>query len=86
MCWSVTASSTMPLPSPASASFSCFSSAGMRPLVSSPAFAQYKPSGTGGPLQPWALQVLELRDGRIAHVHHFLDTRLFERFGLPAQL
>jgi RNA polymerase sigma-70 factor (ECF subfamily) len=55
-------------------------------LNGSPAFAQYKPSGTGGPLQPWALQVLELRDGRIAHVHHFLDTRLFERFGLPAQL
>ena len=55
-------------------------------LNGSPAFAQYKPSGTGGPLLPWALQVLELRDGRIAHVHHFLDTRLFERFGLPAQL
>jgi RNA polymerase sigma-70 factor (ECF subfamily) len=55
-------------------------------LNGSPAFAQYKPSGTGGPLQPWALQVLELRDGRITHVHHFLDTRLFERFGLPAEL
>jgi RNA polymerase sigma-70 factor (ECF subfamily) len=55
-------------------------------LNGSPAFAQYKPSGPGQPLLPWALQVLEVRDGRIAHVHHFLDTRLFERFGLPAQL
>jgi RNA polymerase sigma-70 factor (ECF subfamily) len=55
-------------------------------LNGSPAFAQYKPSGAGGSLEPWALQVLELRDGRIAHVHHFLDTRLFERFGLPARL
>jgi RNA polymerase sigma-70 factor (ECF subfamily) len=55
-------------------------------LNGSPAFAQYKPSGPGRPLLPWALQVLEVRDGRIAHVHHFLDTRLFERFGLPAQL
>ena len=54
-------------------------------LNGSPAFAQYKPRD-GGALLPWSLQVLELRDGRIAHVHHFLDTRLFERFGLPAQL
>jgi RNA polymerase sigma-70 factor (ECF subfamily) len=55
-------------------------------LNGSPAFAQYKPSGQGGSLEPWALQVLEVREGRIAHVHHFLDTRLFERFGLPARL
>jgi RNA polymerase sigma-70 factor (ECF subfamily) len=54
-------------------------------LNGSPAFAQYKPSGSG-PLLPWSLQVLGLRDGRIAHVHHFLDTRLFERFGLPSRL
>jgi RNA polymerase sigma-70 factor, ECF subfamily len=51
----------------------------------SPAFAQYKPAPDGG-LLPWSIQVLELRDGQVAHVHHFLDPRLFERFGLPAQL
>jgi RNA polymerase sigma-70 factor (ECF subfamily) len=51
----------------------------------SPAFAQYKPA-PGGRLTPWCIQVLELRDGRIAHIHHFLDTRLFARFGLPAEL
>jgi RNA polymerase sigma-70 factor, ECF subfamily len=51
----------------------------------SPAFAQYKP-GPGGRLTPWCIQVLELRDGRIAHIHHFLDTRLFARFGLPPEL
>jgi RNA polymerase sigma-70 factor (ECF subfamily) len=52
----------------------------------SPAFAQYKPSGTGGRREPWSIQVLEVRDGRVAHIHHFLDTRLFERFGLPGQV
>jgi RNA polymerase sigma-70 factor, ECF subfamily len=51
----------------------------------SPGFAQYKP-GPGGRLTPWCIQVVELRDGRIAHIHHFLDTRLFARFGLPAEL
>jgi len=51
----------------------------------SPGFAQYKP-GPGGRLTPWCIQVIEVRDGRIAHIHHFLDTRLFARFGLPAEL
>ncbi len=50
----------------------------------SPAFAQYRPGGAGGRHEPWSIQVLEIRDGLIAHIHHFLDTRLFERFGLPA--
>ena len=44
-----------------------------------PAFGHYKADGS-----PWAIQVLEIADGRIAHIHHFLDTRLFARFGLPA--
>ena len=49
----------------------------------SPAFGQYKPEGEGG-WTPWALQVLELRDGRIAEMTFFLDTaRLFPLFGLP---
>jgi RNA polymerase sigma-70 factor (ECF subfamily) len=51
----------------------------------SPAFAHYKP-GPEGRLDPWSIQVLEMRDGAISHVHHFLDTRLFERFGLPLHL
>jgi RNA polymerase sigma-70 factor, ECF subfamily len=49
----------------------------------SPAFGQYKPDGRGG-FEPWALQVLEVSDGRIAGVSFFLDTaRLFPLFGLP---
>jgi RNA polymerase sigma-70 factor, ECF subfamily len=51
-----------------------------------PAFAQYKPSESGTGLVPWSIQVLEIRDGGIAHIHHFCDTRLFERFGVPASL
>lgn len=51
-----------------------------------PAFAQYRPSPGGG-WEPWALQVLEISDGRIAHLNSFLDTqRLFPLFGLPPRL
>jgi RNA polymerase sigma-70 factor (ECF subfamily) len=53
----------------------------------SPAFAQYKPSESGDGYEPWALQVLELSDGRIVEFTFFLDTgRLFPLFGLPARL
>lgn len=52
----------------------------------SPAFAQYHAGGPDGRHEPWCIQVLELVDGRIAHVHHFLGSALFARFGLPAQL
>jgi RNA polymerase sigma-70 factor, ECF subfamily len=49
-----------------------------------PAFGQYRPSGPGGGHEPWALQVLELRHGRVAALNSFLDTaRLFPLFGLP---
>jgi len=49
-----------------------------------PAFGQYRPSGPGGSFEPWALQVLELSDGRIVGFNAFLDTeRLFPLFGLP---
>jgi RNA polymerase sigma-70 factor, ECF subfamily len=49
-----------------------------------PAFGQYRPSGPGGSFEPWALQVLELSDGRIVGYTAFLDTdRLFPLFGLP---
>jgi RNA polymerase sigma-70 factor (ECF subfamily) len=50
-----------------------------------PAFGQYKPSDDGG-YEPWALQVLEIVDGRIVEFTFFLDTeRLFPLFGLPLQ-
>jgi RNA polymerase sigma-70 factor, ECF subfamily len=50
----------------------------------SPAFGQYRPSGPGGRHEPWALQVLEVRDGRILAQQSFLDTaRFFPLFGLP---
>jgi RNA polymerase sigma-70 factor, ECF subfamily len=50
----------------------------------SPAFGQYKPSADGTVLEPWSLQVLEVRDGGIAGISFFLDTqRLFPLFGLP---
>jgi RNA polymerase sigma-70 factor, ECF subfamily len=49
-----------------------------------PAFGQYRPGGPGGSYEPWALQVLELSDGRIVGYTAFLDTeRLFPLFGLP---
>jgi RNA polymerase sigma-70 factor, ECF subfamily len=52
----------------------------------SPAFGQYKPSDAGG-YEPWALQVLELRDGRIGELTFFLGTdTLFPLFGLPPRL
>jgi len=47
----------------------------------SPAFGQYRTTG------PWALQVLEIEDGRIVELSFFLDTAtLFPRFGLPTDL
>jgi RNA polymerase sigma-70 factor (ECF subfamily) len=60
------------------------------PVVSangSPAFGQYKPSESGSGYDPWALQVLEIEDGRIVELTFFLDTkRLFPLFGLPPRL
>ncbi len=48
-----------------------------------PAFGQYKPAEGGG-YEPWALQVVELRDGKIGELTFFLDTeRVFPLFGLP---
>ena len=49
----------------------------------SPAFGQYKPAA-GERYEPWALQVLEISDGRIVELTFFLDTeRVFPLFGLP---
>ena len=51
-----------------------------------PTFGQYKPDPGGG-YEPWALQVLELSEGRIGEFTFFLDTaRLFPLFGLPLHL
>jgi RNA polymerase sigma-70 factor (ECF subfamily) len=52
----------------------------------SPAYGQYKPSADGG-YEPWALQVIEMKDGRIGEFSFFLDTEtLFPLFGLPPRL
>jgi RNA polymerase sigma-70 factor (ECF subfamily) len=53
----------------------------------SPTFGQYRASGPGGRHEPWALQVLEVSNGRIVEFSFFLDTaRLFPLFGLPPRL
>jgi RNA polymerase sigma-70 factor (ECF subfamily) len=52
-----------------------------------PAFGQYKPSESGQGYEPWALQVVEIENGRIAELTFFLDTaRVFPLFGLPGRL
>ena len=58
-----------------------------RPTPSArPASVSTGPSPNGGP-EPWALKVLEISDGRIAHLNSFLDTqRFFPLFGLPPRL
>lgn len=49
-----------------------------------PAFGQYRRSDDPGRWKPWALQVLEIRDGRIVGLNYYLDAeRLFPLFGLP---
>jgi RNA polymerase sigma-70 factor, ECF subfamily len=52
----------------------------------SPAFGQYKPAEGGG-YEPWALQVVEIADGKIAELTFFLETEtLFPLFGLPPRI
>jgi len=51
-----------------------------------PAFAQYRPSPGGG-YHAWAIQIIEITDGRISAISSFLDVeRIFPTFGLPTQL
>ncbi|ARQ69298.1 sigma-70 family RNA polymerase sigma factor [Streptomyces marincola] len=51
-----------------------------------PAFGQYRPAPGGGH-EPWALQIIEVSEGRITGLNSFLDTaRLFPLFGLPDRL
>src|SRR6185312_13245544 len=53
----------------------------------SPAFGQYKPAENGDGYDPWALQVLELQDGKVVDLTFFLDTEtIFPLFGLPMHL
>jgi RNA polymerase sigma-70 factor (ECF subfamily) len=52
-----------------------------------PGFAQYKPDPESGGYTPWAVQVLEISEGRLTGFHFFLDTkRWFPLFGLPLHL
>lgn len=53
----------------------------------SPAFAQYRRGESGGTYVAWALQVLEMEDGKVIGFNAFLDTeRIFPLFGLPLTL
>lgn len=49
------------------------------------AFGSYKPVGAGA-LEPWALQVIEVSDGKISAWNNFLYPELFAAFGLPMRL
>ena len=51
----------------------------------SPAFGSYRIDPDGGHA-PFALQVLDVDDGRIVGHHNFLDPELFPHFGLPTHL
>ena len=55
-----------------------------------PAFGSYRLAGPDAPAgvthQPFALQVIEVRDGRISGWHNFLYPELFPAFGLPTEL
>jgi RNA polymerase sigma-70 factor, ECF subfamily len=50
-----------------------------------PAFGSYRVDPDGG-WSPWSLQVLEIKDGQIVTMHNYLNTELFEQFGLPPRL
>jgi RNA polymerase sigma-70 factor, ECF subfamily len=48
-------------------------------------YASYKPAPSGR-LEPWAIQVIEVADGRIVGHHNFIGAELFAHFGLPPHL
>ncbi|NHC46927.1 sigma-70 family RNA polymerase sigma factor [Motilibacter sp. K478] len=53
----------------------------------SPGFAQYRADGNGH--VAWSVQALDIVDGRIRHIQHFLQEfggRSFEALGLPLRL
>jgi RNA polymerase sigma-70 factor, ECF subfamily len=49
-------------------------------------FASYRPDPDGSGHHPFAIVLLEARDGRIGAVHNFLFPDLFAAFGLPERL
>ena len=49
------------------------------------AFGAYKKSGPGT-YDPFSIQVIEVSQGRISGLHHFLYPELFPAFGLPTRL
>ncbi|MGW5675085.1 sigma-70 family RNA polymerase sigma factor [Streptomyces sp. NPDC003860] len=52
-----------------------------------PAFAHYHEAEDGNGHTPWALMVMDIRDGKIAGINSFLDTaRWFPMFDLPDRL
>ena len=53
-------------------------------LNGQPGFAHYRASGPGGTHRPFALQLLRLDGDRVAAITSFLDTRLFDLFGIPS--
>jgi RNA polymerase sigma-70 factor, ECF subfamily len=56
------------------------------PANGAPAFGQYRPNPNGEGYEPFALQVLDIADGRVVELTFFLDTkRVFPLFGLPLE-
>jgi RNA polymerase sigma-70 factor, ECF subfamily len=52
----------------------------------SPAFGQYRPKPDGEGFEPWAVQVVEIENGKIVELTFFLDTdTVFPLFGLPVE-
>jgi len=49
------------------------------------AFGSYRVDPAGG-YAPWAIQIIEVSDGKITGHHNFVDPALFEPFGLPGHL
>ena len=50
-----------------------------------PAFAQYRP-GPGGTAEAFAIHVLDVDAGKVRAIDSFIDSALFEPFGLPLVL
>ena len=48
-------------------------------------FASYKPAAPGR-WEPWAIQIIDVRDGLISAHHNYLFPELFAEFGLPDHL
>jgi RNA polymerase sigma-70 factor (ECF subfamily) len=53
-------------------------------LNGSAGFASYHPVPNGEGYEPFSIQVIDIDGPAIAAIHHFLQPRLFEAFGLPS--